>query len=154
MKHRFLAALSCLSILCFGFISHSRSQAQEPARPSPSGPQFNYGGDAAEVPAQFIGNIPFLPVRVNQSRSSFFVLDSTANISSLDPHRAAELGTARAQNFLFSLTGVDIAFAVLPQQARPEFESQIGRVYEGTLGNDFFQHVVVEIDYSRLTLRL
>jgi len=98
--------------------------------------------------------VTFLPVSVNLSRSSYFVLDSTAAVSSIDPQRAAELGVTNSHAPLLSLHGVDIPFAALPEQVSPNFGSQIGRVYEGTLGNDFFQRVVVEIDYGRSTVRL
>ncbi len=37
---------------------------------------------------------------------------------------------------------------------RGDFGREIGRAYEGTLGGDFLQRVVVEIDYARQTVRL
>ena len=38
--------------------------------------------------------------------------------------------------------------------ARPDVGAETGRVYDGTLGDDFLQRVVVEIDYQRQTVRL
>ena len=154
MKRWVSKPLVVLFVMCLAFFAHASSRAQGPARQSPATPRFNFGGDAAEIPAEFIGNLPFLPLRVNESRSSLFVLDSTASESSIDPHRAVELGVSAAQPSVLRLNGVDIPFAKLLQAARPDFGSQIGRAYEGTLGNDFFQRVVVEIDYARLTVRL
>jgi PDZ domain-containing protein len=160
MSYRFLPFLSCLALLCLASPSHSPARTQvkgtspSPVQPSPAAAQFAYGGDAAEIPAEFIGNITFLPVRLNQSRPSFFVLDSTAAVSSIDPQRAAELGVAAGQPAVLNLNGVDLSLANLSVTAKTDFASQVGRAYEGTLGNDFFQRVVVEIDYGRHTVRL
>jgi len=157
-----------LCVWCWAFSSLAPSRAQAPAgqalgaqanpvpapAPDPSAARFNFGGNAAEVPAEFMGNVPLLPVQIDQSRASFFVLDSTASSSSIDPHRAEELGVSGTRPAVLNLTGVDIPFAKLPQQARPDFGTQFGRAYEGTLGADFFQRVIVEIDYVRRTVRL
>src|ERR1700690_3861277 len=156
MKRSVLAFLAALAFLYLGFV-HPASLAQAPAPKAAAASgaaRFNFAGNAAEIPADFTGNVAFLPVSVNLSRSSYFVLDSTAAISSIDPQRAAELGVTNSHAPLLSLHGVDIPFAALPEQVSPNFGSQIGRVYEGTLGNDFFQRVVVEIDYGRSTVRL
>jgi PDZ domain len=153
---RLVLAFVALACICLGFV-HPPSRAQASGTQAPASPgasQFNFAGNAAEIPADFTGNVAFIPVSVNQSRPSYFVLDSTAAISSIDPHRAAELGLTTTESAILNLNGVDIPLATLPQQASPNFGLQIGRVYEGTLGNDFFQRVVVEIDYGRLTVRL
>jgi len=151
--------LSCFALLCLGFSANALSRAQAKGTGPAQGPaeapaQFAYRGDAAQIPAEFIGNIALLPVRLNQSRSSLFVLDSTASTSSIDPSRLSALGVAATQAPVLNLNGVDLAFAALPAIAREDFGPRIGRVYEGTLGNDFFQRVVVEIDYARQTVRL
>ncbi|MGD0963190.1 MAG: PDZ domain-containing protein [Candidatus Acidiferrales bacterium] len=156
MRRCVSAVLAALACICLGFLhGSSRAQTSSTQTPAVSGAaaQFNFAGNAAEIPADFLGNVVFLPVSVNQSRPCYFVLDSTASVSSMDPHRAAELGLT-ASGAVLNLTGVDIPLATLPQQESPHFGSQIGRVYEGTLGNDFLQRVVVEIDYGRLTVRL
>jgi PDZ domain len=148
-----LAAFACA---CLG-LSHAGLRAQSPAaqtQEASGAPRFNFAGNAAEIPADFTGNVVFLPVGVNRSRPSYFLLDSTAPVSSIDPHRAAELGLAPSQPSMLNLHGVDIPFAALAQQASPNFGAQMGRVYEGTLGADFLERVVVEIDYGRLTVRL
>lgn len=111
-------------------------------------------GNAAEIPAEFLGNLVFLPVRVNQKQPSLFELDSTAAASSISPARAAELGLADFRNAVLSLPGAQISFPQLASVAKENFESQVGRKYEGTLGNDFFSLAVIEIDYARQTVRL
>lgn len=156
MKQRVSTILVALACMCLGVL-HAASYAQAPAAQTPASPaavQFHFAGNAAEIPADFVDNVAFLPVGVNQSRPSYFVLDSTAMLSSIDPHRAAELGLASSPPFALNLHGVDISLSMLRQQESPNFGSQIGRVYEGTLGNDFLQSVVVEIDYGRLTMRV
>ena len=125
--------------------------------------RFAYGGNAAEVPAEFSGNLVFLPVRVDLSQPSLFELDTTVPVSSIDPQRATELGlipgdsSANApaiREAVLNLPGV--AFPMVPLSTAPsaEFLAQTGRIYQGTLGNDFLSRVVVEIDYARQTVRL
>lgn len=152
----FAAALACLGgALQVALRAQDRAQAPAAQAPeSPAAARFNFSGDAAEVPADFLDNVVFLPVSVDHSRTSYFVLDSTAGASSIDPQRAAELGIAPAQPSTLNLAGLDLPLSTLPQRASANFGMQTGRVYEGTLGNDFFQRVVVEIDYGRLTVRL
>ena len=58
---------------------------------SPDLVRFAGGGNAAEIPAEFIGNLVFLPVRVNSGKPSLFDLDSRAPRTSIDPARAAAL---------------------------------------------------------------
>ena len=86
-------------------------------------------------------------------------------VSSIDPRRAAELGlipgdfSANAaataiREAILNLPGV--AFPMVPLSTAPnaEFLARTGRIYQGTLGNDFLSRVIVEIDYSRQTVRL
>lgn len=157
MNRRTTIFIGCFAILCIGFAldARPRGQLDPPAQAgSPLPAQFAYGGDAAEIPAEFVGNIVFLPVRLNQSRPSSFVLDSTAPASSIDPARLAAAGISARQAPVLNLTGVDLPFAALPAIPRADFGWEIGRNYEGTLGGDFFQRVIVEIDYARHTVRL
>ena len=111
-------------------------------------------GNAAEIPAEFIGNLIFLPVRVDQKKPSLFVLDSTAAASSISPARAAELGITDFRSAVLTLPGVQISMPQLASTARDGFDLRVGRAYEGTLGGDFFALAVVEIDYERQTVRL
>lgn len=111
-------------------------------------------GNAAEIPAEFLGNLVFLPVRVNQEQPSLFELDSTALASSISPDRAGALGLVNFRNAVLSLPGAQISLPQLSSIAKENFESQVGRAYEGTLGNDFLSLAVVEIDYARQTVRL
>ena len=131
-----------------------RAQVNVPPPPPASYARFAFGGNAAEIPAQFIGNLVFLPVRVNQSQPSLYQLDSTAAVSSVDPDRAAELSLPGNAPVTLELEGVQMQLPALPAIAKKNFAAQVGRAYEGTLGQDFFANVVVEVDYARKTVRL
>ena len=66
----------------------SRAQNGPPPPPPPAASasgavvRFAYQGNVAQLPAEFISNLVFVPVRVNQSQPSMFQLDSTAAVSS------------------------------------------------------------------------
>jgi hypothetical protein len=143
-------ALGIFFALALAFAVWPAPHAQQTSAPV----RFAFGGNAAEIPAEFLENLIFLPARVDSSQPSLFLLDSTAATSSIDPTRAAELGLTGIQNPILHLPGVEFSLATLPGLARENFGAQIGRSYQGTLGNDFLGAVVVEIDYGRQTVRL
>lgn len=146
-----------LFALVTSLVSRSASRAQvnaAPAQQPVADARFEFGGNAAEIPATFIGNLVFLPVHVNQGQPSLFELDSSAAVSSVDPARAAELGITNLQNPVLNLSGVDISLPALAASVEKDFGARVGRAYEGTLGNDVFAGTVVEVDYARQTLRI
>jgi hypothetical protein len=147
-----IAIASCAG-LAYRPASRAQTSAASPPRQAASA-QFAFGGDTAQVPAEFIGNLIFLPVHVNQGRPSLFEIDSTASASSVDPQRAAELGISNTQGAVLNLSGVDISLADLGQIANPDFGARVGRGYEGTIGGDVFGDIVVELDYARRAVRL
>ena len=105
-----------LTILA-GFASHLNSSANsriESSKPPPLAPaRFAFGGNAAEIPAEFLENLIFVPVDVNKSQPSLFVLDSTAASSSISPARAADLGLSGLKDAILNFPGVDIPFTDL-----------------------------------------
>ncbi|HXZ12894.1 MAG TPA: PDZ domain-containing protein [Candidatus Sulfotelmatobacter sp.] len=127
--------------------------ASRPAQQQPPAAHFAYGGNAAQVPAEMIDNLVFLPVRVNNSQPALFQLDSSAARSSIDPARAAEIGLAELRPAMLNLSGLDVTLGALATAAKKEGSAQVGRPFEGTLGGDFFSDLVVEIDYARQTVR-
>ena len=153
-----LTAFGAIFAIFLGFGFHANScansltTAQQTASPAPA--RFAFGGNAAEVPAEFVGNLIFVPVDINKSQPSLFVLDSTAAASSVSPTRAADLGLSNLKDPILNFPGVDIPFTSLPTIDKQDFSQEVGRPYQGTLGADFFSRVVVEIDYARQTLRL
>jgi PDZ domain len=156
MKRPIVACAILLLLMCRAPGAH-RPQAQSNAaattQPIPV-IRFALRGNATEVPAAFLGNLVFLPVRVNQSQPSLFQLDSAASTSSIDPNRAAELGVAEAPSPTLNLADLDILMPRLAEAANGSFAAEVGRPYEGTLGADFFSALVVEVDYARQTVRL
>ena len=124
--------------------------AQQPAASA----QFHLGGNTAEIPARFIDHLVFLPAGVNRSQPSLFQLDSTVATSSIDPGRARELELRDLQMPVLNMSGVDVMLTSLAEATKTDFGAQVGRPYEGTLGNDFFNGAVVEINYARQTVRL
>lgn len=156
MKASIVACWILLAALCGMLGESSRTQAQSKAAAQQPIPMIRFAlhGNAAQVPASFIGNLVFLPVRVNQSQPSLFQLDSAAAMSSIDPNRASELGVADAQSPTLNLSDLDILLPRLTEVPNQEFAAEVGRTYEGTLGADFFRALVVEVDYGRQTVRL
>jgi hypothetical protein len=144
-----------------------KAQASSPAAQQGSPPaRFAFGGNAAQIPADFVGHIIFVPVRVNGSKTFLFELDSAAATSSLDPERATQLGislqTASStsdshgamQNAVLELPGLQIPMTSLPAISRRKFAEQTGQPSLGVLGKDFFDRVVIEVDYVRQTVQL
>jgi PDZ domain len=144
-------------LLCAGLASKPALRAQNSAAASSPGTamvRFAFGGNVAELPAQFLDNLVFVPVRVNQGQPSMFQLDTGAAVSSIDPARAAELGVASLRSPVLDLTDVDFSLAQLGSQANAGFGRRLGRPYEGAIGNDILSGAVIEIDYGRQTVRL
>ena len=160
MRRRIAAGCIVLLALCLFFTGlaaqrASRAQADPASAQQPvSSVRFAFGGNAAEIPAEFMGHLVFLPVHVNQGGPSLFQLDSTAKTSSIDPGRAAAVGIASLHAPTLNLSGVDVSLPALAAVANETFAARVGRPYEGTLGNDFLASVVVELDYARKTARL
>lgn len=156
MKRRIAFGLAATFALFLGMTARRGPHAQTnaaPAQQAVASARFAFGGNAAEIPAEFIGHLVFLPAHVNQSQPSLFELDSTAAVTSVDPIRAAELGIGIPQAPVLNLSGVDISLDALPQFAKKDFSAHVGRPYEGRLGNDVFAGVVIEVDYSRQAVR-
>jgi hypothetical protein len=175
MKRRASGALLVgLGIMSSAIAQSARTQSaggarepsiQEPAaqQPGPPPARFDFGGNAAEVPAEFQSNLIFLPVRVNGGQPSLFELDTTTAFSSMDPARGAELGLTASteangqglvENPVLEMPGLRLPMRALPFFERKGFDAQVGQHYQGTLGRDFLDRVVVEIDYQRRTVRL
>ena len=155
MKQRKVrTALAVLSVCLVAWQARAVHPSHELAGQSAALVQFPRGGNAAEIPALFVDDLVFLPAAVNQSQPSLFQLDSTAPSSTIDPDRRAELGTTKLEMPVLNLSGVDVTLPSLGELAKRDFAARVGRAYEGTLGNDFFGDVVMEINYARQTVRL
>lgn len=147
MNRQCAVLLLLLVALCLAPVA-SRPQQSSPAA------RFSFGGNAAQVPAQFVGDFVFLPVSVNQGKPSLWVLDSSAGVSSIDLGRAAELALTPGQPAEIDVAGVAVPMPALPAAARKDFGLEVGHDFEGVLGGDFLSAVVLKIDYSRRTVQL
>jgi hypothetical protein len=121
--------------------------------PAAGVPVFAYGGDAAQIPAQFTDHLVFLSPRVSLSQPSLFELDTTAANTSIDPDRAAEIGRSGISSPVLNLEGMDFPMEALPEAPNPSFIARMGQEYQGALGRDFLANLVLQIDYSRQTVR-
>ncbi len=121
---------------------------------SPNRPRFAFGGNASEVPATFVQNLVYLPANVNQSKPFLFTLDTSSAATSIEPSRATQMGISTNQRVALILPGVMLPFDSLPPLARNDLAAEAGRLYEGTIGNDFLSRVVMEVDFARQTVRI
>lgn len=170
-RHSKATFLALLAVTLAGVTALPALVAQQAAPAtslSPSTVRFALGGNAAAVPAQFIDNLIFLPVRINDGKASFFELDSSSNATSIDRARATALdlqiqnvpagsapgSAAIVRDCVLNLPGVGVKTDSLAVDSKKDFGAQVGKVYEGTLGNDLFAHFVVQIDYARKTVEL
>ncbi|MGA7625558.1 MAG: hypothetical protein WCA91_18455 [Candidatus Acidiferrales bacterium] len=139
IKFLFSLGVTVFILFCaFGTMPRTPALAAdgpEQQTPSPGPPaRFAFGGNAAQIPAAFVGNLIFMPVRVSASKTLLFELDSAAVTSSIDPERASELGLKlesdgagagsagqTVKNVDLSLPGLDIPMASLPAISRQNF---------------------------------
>ncbi|MFZ0922133.1 MAG: hypothetical protein WA020_03670, partial [Candidatus Acidiferrales bacterium] len=108
--------------------------------------QFAFSGNAAQVPAQIAAALVLVPVRVNGSQPSWFVLDTTRATSAIDDVRAVAVGLyspAEAGKLPKSFSDVTLEFPglkiLLPSLALDsfgDFSARIGHAVQGVLGAD------------------
>jgi membrane-associated protease RseP (regulator of RpoE activity) len=164
---KYLAPFLALLFASIGMRAPLGAQASSAALQQASPPaRFAFGGNVAQIPADFVRNLILVPVRVNGSKTFLFELDSAAATSSIDPERATQLGislqTARSrsdshgavQNAVLELPGLQIPMTSLAAVSRQKFAEQTGQASLGILGKDFFDRVVIEVDYVRQTVQL
>jgi PDZ domain len=151
-----------ISLFALPFLSAlvaSPLRAQTPPAPksqAASEAQFSY---AAQIPASFVHNLIFIPVRINGGSPSLFELDSSAEKTSIEPARARELGLAigSAQTINaaeLTMPGLRLGIGALAVVARKNFAETTGQAAHGVLGRDFFDHAVIVVDYLRQTVQV
>jgi predicted aspartyl protease len=171
-----LMTLLCLLLLIpvtSGIVEAQQPGKQTPVR-KPAGVvprvRFSSGKSALKIPFELFGNLILVQVRVNDSDSLRFILDTGADTSVIDAQRAKALrlkpqgkivasgaaGSAEAtftRGVSVSLSGVELldqTIYVLPLESL----SALGRKIDGVLGNDVLKEFVVQIDYSAGTINL
>jgi PDZ domain len=130
------------------------AQAAAPGPLDVTSPRFSYGGNASQIPAVFLRNLIFLPVQLNGGKPGLFELDSAAEKCAVDRKMAGDTASNALQYAVLALPGVQLPFVTLPVVSRDDFAPQVGQPYQGTLGKDFFDRVVVQVDYHRQTVQL
>jgi hypothetical protein len=152
--------IGCSILLC-GWAARPSQTVQQSAKPAPSAApvaprdptaaRFSFQGDAAQIPAVFLRNLIFMPVRVNGGKPVLLELDSAAEKSAIDRKVAGDTASNALQYAVLALPGVQVPFLTLPVISREDFAQQVGQPYQGTLGRDFFDRVVVERLYLQRT---
>jgi hypothetical protein len=157
--HAFLIVF-IIATIGLGLQPWSTGQSPAPSAQENTAPaRFAYGGNVAQNPAAFAGDLIFLPVRINKGKPLLFELDSSASMSSVDPAYApnasasANSGDA-LRNCVLSLPGVELPMSLLSVAGKKDFGLLMGMPYYGTLGADFFSRLVVVVNYLRQTVQL
>jgi len=131
---------------------------------------FASGTSALKIPFELFGNLVLLQVRVNDSDSLCFILDTGADTSVIDAQQAKSLrlkpqgkivgtgggGTAEAtftKVAVVSLHGVQLLDQTIYVLSLDSL-SALGRKIDGVIGNDILKQFAVEIDYSAKIINL
>ena len=163
MRRRTAPFVLLIFIATLGFVFESALPGQSPAPTSQENStpaRFAYGGNAAQNPAAFIGNLIFMPVRIDQAKPLLFELDSSAAATSVDPGYAPTISASAGatdsaiRNCVLTLPGVQLPMSALAFAGKSAFGSHTGLLYQGALGADFFNRLVVVVDYLRQTVQL
>lgn len=141
--------------------------AQQSRRRAPA-VRFSSGDSALKIPLEIDNNIILLSVSVNNSKPLKFIFDTGASHNVISSRRAAELGlkiegkgkgSGTGGTFQLSYTrGVSLGVpgAEVSEQlvASMPFPSIPGFEFDGTIGYDFINQFVVEIDYQNKIMNL
>lgn len=119
--------------------------------------QFAFRGNVAQVPAQIAAALVLVPVRVNGSQPSWFLLDTARSTSAIDDVRAVALGLyspaaggALPKSFAkvtLDFPGLRISLPSLALDSFGDFSARIGHSVEGVLGADVLSRLVLKINY-------
>jgi hypothetical protein len=120
--------------------------------------QFAFSGDVAQVPAQVADSLVLVPVRVNGSQPSWFVLDTERATSAIDDVRAAAVGlyspssgAGRPKSFAdvsLEFPGLKISLPTLALDSFEDLSARIGHSVQGVLGADVLNHFILKINYQ------
>lgn len=125
--------------------------------------QFSYGGNVAQVPAQIVDSLALVPVRVNGSQPSWFLLSTAQPVSAIDDVRAVAVGLYSPSahgtlpksfpNVRLEFPGMRVSLPSLALGSYGDLSSRIGHAVQGVLGADVLSRLIVEISYSRESVR-
>lgn len=160
-----LAILLVAPCLATTSVDAAPQAAQQSPSPAPAvSLQFAFSGNVAQVPIEVSDHLALVPIRVNGSRPSWFLLDTASPTSSLDDVRAVALGllspgsgnsTSKSlPNVALEFPSLKISIPALALGSFGDLSSRVGRAVQGVLGADVLSHFVVVIRYNRQTLQL
>jgi hypothetical protein len=164
-----LALLACLAALppCRA----SAQQAVGAAGATASDFRLTSGRSARNIPFERYMNLIFLQVRVNDTKTLWFNVDTGLQTTIFDSGQAAALGLKLEDQTRVDVPGgvIELAFANRVSLAFPGvqmsnqrvrtlpltiFAPVLGRPIHGTIGHDLFKRFVVEIDYDARLMHL
>lgn len=120
--------------------------------------QFSFQGNVAQVPAQIADALALVPVRVNGSQPSWFLLDTARATSAIDDVRGVAVGLYSPStqgtlpksfsNVTLEFPGLKISLPSLALDSFGDLSARIGHVVQGVLGEDVLSRLVLKIDYQ------
>jgi PDZ domain len=154
-----VAVVIALTLGALGLRSQAQSsqaqQQQAPAAPAiqdPAAIHYSFGGNAAQIPATFLGNQIFVPVTLNGGTPALFLVDTAAEHTTVEP--TAGDSASSLSYVVLRMPGIAIPMPTLPVLAHPKFQEAFGDKVRGVLGRDVLSRMVVELNYIRQTLQL
>lgn len=126
--------------------------------------QFAFSGNVAQVPAQIAATLVLVPVGVNGSQPSWFLLDTTRATSAIDDVRAVGVGLYSPSagspmpksfaNVTLEFPGLKISLPSLGLDSFEDFSARMGHAVQGVLGADVLSHLVVQVNYQAQSVQL
>jgi PDZ domain len=126
--------------------------------------QFAFSGNVAQVPTQIAAALVLVPVSVNGSQPSWFLMDTTRATSAIDDVRAVAVGLYAPgtegqrpksfSNVTLEFPGLKISLPTLALDSFGDFSTRVGHAVQGVLGADVLSHLVVKINYQALSVQL
>lgn len=154
-------------VLILGIVSLFADTTYEAGKPVQTEAPIHFaaGGHEATVPAQVYAEHVFVPVRVNNGETTWFLLDTGANETVISKPLAEKTGLAfqweigteglvgstsvsTAKNVLLELPGVEVPTSTVAVVDLSFVRQTLGRSVDGLLGYDVISRFVVQVDYE------
>lgn len=153
--------------LIWGIVSLFAYTTYEAEEPEPRAAPIHFAAGAHEstVPAQVYAEHIFVPVRVNNGETTWFVLDTGSSETVISKPLAEKIGLAfqwetgtggvirsmpvsTAKNVLLQLSAVEVLTNRVAIVDLSFMQQTLGRSVDGLLGYDVISHFVVQVDYE------
>jgi len=139
-------------------IAAAQDNSPKPAPPADDMEfRFAHNGNVAQVPMEIVGHRLLLPIRVNESKPAFFLIENCTLHSSIDPAPflpadAAPNTKVTFKNTLLSMPDFDLGIEHIEPQPLEKESSLVGQQVRGVLAADILSKFVVEIEYDRSSI--